>query len=532
MSLFSYLQIQHPQLKNRVGTNETAITNIRSLGNYKGRFNVKYSVDTADTGIIFTAHSPIDDSRVTLSSVLTDIGDYAFLKITVSTASWQANEVTYPAFVFLDDEDGADMSIARSNYTGNNPFEENTVDQVYVVQVCTATTLRVLHHFVDTEDLKTDLATLDAAAGKLAADNSFTGSNTFTKAIINDVVPSDSTHVVNKSYVDTAIQGLDWQESVLDMVDFTTAEPAAPTEGDRYINTVSGDSSETTTAVLANYIYEWDGADWIQIAPDEGTAVWVEDEDHLKVWNGTAWVRFGSTVLHNNLSTIQGGQATEYYHLTNTEHTNVTATSQNEWNQVHNIGDVTTISADQWGYVGATDQGVATTDDVKFGTVTVGDEIKVATNVGGDLVATNINSTTYKVDLSHADNGVLAQKYVIQTGGTDVTLDHDASDRLTVNSKVVASGKNLNDDIDANAAEITNLEDYEVHNSEKDGYGIFTETQFKRYSDGSLFRKSVLSGGTSPQYTTRTETWYDTDGTTVLRTNTYTLAYDGDVKTV
>jgi hypothetical protein len=61
----------------------------------------------------------------------------------------------------------------------------------------------------------------------------------------------------------------------------------------------------------------------------------------------------------------------------------------------------------------------------------------------------------------------------------------------------------------------------------KDINGIFTEMDYKR-EDGTLFMKSVSSGGTSPNYTTRTETYYDADGTTVLQTLTYTITYDLD----
>lgn len=61
----------------------------------------------------------------------------------------------------------------------------------------------------------------------------------------------------------------------------------------------------------------------------------------------------------------------------------------------------------------------------------------------------------------------------------------------------------------------------------KDLNGLYTEIQFKR-KDGTLFKKSVLSGGTSPKYTTRTETFYAADGTTVTQTDTYTLTYTGN----
>ena len=60
--------------------------------------------------------------------------------------------------------------------------------------------------------------------------------------------------------------------------------------------------------------------------------------------------------------------------------------------------------------------------------------------------------------------------------------------------------------------------------SSKDANGIWTTVQYRR-ADNTLIRQSVLSGGTSPQYTTRTETVYAADGTTVLATLVYTLTY-------
>lgn len=61
----------------------------------------------------------------------------------------------------------------------------------------------------------------------------------------------------------------------------------------------------------------------------------------------------------------------------------------------------------------------------------------------------------------------------------------------------------------------------------KDSNDIYTEIHFKR-TDGTLFKKSVLSGGTSPQYTTRTVTYFNDDGSTITSTLNYNLFYTGD----
>lgn len=78
---------------------------------------------------------------------------------------------------------------------------------------------------------------------------------------------------------------------------------------------------------------------------------------------------------------------------------------------------------------------------------------------------------------------------------------------------------------------LDNIEIYKdplsIYKSNKDTYGIFTTIEYKRLN-GTLYMKEVLSDGTSPKYETKTITYYDTDGTTVLLTRTYALTYDTD----
>jgi len=100
------------------------------------------------------------------------------------------------------------------------------------------------------------------------------------------------------------IDALDWQESVADEVDFTAAEPGSPTQGDRYLNTGTGNSSGTGQSVTANYVYEWNGASWTEIVPTEAAACLVEDRDMLIGYNGSAWVDIGTFALLNEAQTF------------------------------------------------------------------------------------------------------------------------------------------------------------------------------------------------------------------------------------
>lgn len=145
------------------------------------------------------------------------------------------------------------------------------------------------------------------------------GSRTFINPISGQT-PIAPAHLTTKGYVDSIGQKIDWQESVLDQ-DLTTPS-GSPDTGDRYI-VASGGAGDWLDQ--DKKITEWSGSSWDFITPDEGFAVWVEDEDILCVYNDIYpsgnWVRFGSTIDHNNLSSLQGGQADEYYHLNSAEYT-------------------------------------------------------------------------------------------------------------------------------------------------------------------------------------------------------------------
>lgn len=154
---------------------------------------------------------------------------------------------------------------------------------------------------------------------------------------------TEGTDATSKDYVDGLIQGLDWQESVLDRYDPSGGLPGTPTTGDRYISTA------TANEWTENYIYEYDGASWIETIPDEGTAVWVEDEDVQYVFNTISWIKLASIYQHNNLSGLQGGAVGEYYHLDATE----------------------------FGYLDGQDQSVSTTDSPTFNDLTITDPFNI-----------------------------------------------------------------------------------------------------------------------------------------------------------
>lgn len=64
----------------------------------------------------------------------------------------------------------------------------------------------------------------------------------------------------------------DFKESVLDRFDPTTATPATPSEGDRYLSTA------TANGWTVDKLYEYKGSAWVEDVTNLGSLVYVEDE--------------------------------------------------------------------------------------------------------------------------------------------------------------------------------------------------------------------------------------------------------------
>lgn len=86
-------------------------------------------------------------------------------------------------------------------------------------------------------------------------------------------------------------------EIVKEQLDFTLAEPTSPAIGDKYVNTGSGNSSETNQALSPNTIVEWNGTNW-SIDPIQ-TGAFIYDQSataslNTLTFNGTQLVPFQS----------------------------------------------------------------------------------------------------------------------------------------------------------------------------------------------------------------------------------------------
>ena len=132
-------------------------------------------------------------------------------------------------------------------------------------------------------------------------DLSITGEPTFSYVNVSNK-PTALFHAANKSYVDSVVQGINWQRAVKSYYDPTIELPVLPTIGDRYISSVNANGW------IINRIYEWDSETWTETIPTNGFAVFVVGgsifPESSIVYNGFQWVQFGSTLDHTTLQNI------------------------------------------------------------------------------------------------------------------------------------------------------------------------------------------------------------------------------------
>jgi hypothetical protein len=157
--------------------------------------------------------------------------------------------------------------------------------------------------------------------------------------------------------------------------------------------------------------------------------------------------------------------------------------------------------------------------------------IKVPDN-SDPLVLENANGRIRYIpapDANYIQSGTLANlaRKLVISGYNATTIDevYVQANKFNVHGDAYVKGKQVATTTDVR--QWTDQTDYKVGKGNKDANGIFTLLEYRR-QDNTLVAKSVLSGGTSPQYTTRTITYYNTTGTAVEKTTVRTLSYDND----
>lgn len=155
------------------------------------------------------------------------------------------------------------------------------------------------------------------------------------------------TYVADKDYVDSKVQGIDWQDSVLDK-DVSDPSTLTPSDGDRYIvaSDGTGDWSGQDEEIAE---YDGDSSSWEFITPDEGTATWVEDENTQYVYNDEydtgEWVKLGGTEDHGNLTGLSDDDHTQYLLVDGTR--SMDGSLDMGTNNITNVGDVDGIDVSE-----------------------------------------------------------------------------------------------------------------------------------------------------------------------------------------
>ncbi|RLI52468.1 MAG: hypothetical protein DRO87_13160 [Candidatus Thorarchaeota archaeon] len=104
----------------------------------------------------------------------------------------------------------------------------------------------------------------------------------------------------------SALEILDWQESVESR---SATPPGSPATGQRFL------IIPTATGAWAGHeddIAEWNGSSWEFVSPTAGTALYVEDEELLYLYDGTQWEPMGMSMSHSDLQDLTNDDHTQY----------------------------------------------------------------------------------------------------------------------------------------------------------------------------------------------------------------------------
>ena len=375
-----------------------------------------------------SAEDPINDEHLTtkyyvdtktesLSGNLEDYKDY----IDDNFVAWNNTEVHVPS---------GDYNPATKKYVDNNI--DSNISTIYSY-------LESNYLELDNVDVFTPTGNYNPAT-KLYVDETETeirdyiDNNYIAFSNTQSFTPSDDYNPATKLYVDSTVADLDWKDGVLDRVDFTTSEPAQNL-GDRYINTISGTSNITSQTVTEDYIYEWDGSIWQSEIPDNGSSVYVEDETSQYVYNGTNWVKQGSTFNHNNLSGLQGGTSDQYYHLTSNQYSNMTLNTDSD------------VSGNTWVL---NEDNLVSDSDIKVPT-----QSSVKTYVDNEFSTLGSLSTLSVVTSGYIDSGTAPNGYLLKANGSG-GVEWKSSSEAPIDSVFGRTGSVTAQTGDYNASQVTN----------------------------------------------------------------------------
>lgn len=144
------------------------------------------------------------------------------------------------------------------------------------------------------------------------SNQTITGTKRFS-SIKTATIPSTSDDVANKEYVDVKIGANNpWMLPVITRT--ITTPPMSPADGDRYL--IDGEGLGAWLG-HTNETAEWTvpQEEWAFTEPIINGLVMVNDEKKVYLYTGNAWVEYTFSIDHNTLVGLQGGAASEMYHV-------------------------------------------------------------------------------------------------------------------------------------------------------------------------------------------------------------------------
>jgi len=152
-----------------------------------------------------------------------------------------------------------------------------------------------------------------------------TGYSTFSNGLsansnrIQDVAtPISVNDATSKNYVDTLFSSAITYTSPV--YDLASSDPGVTPNTRRYIDTIDWSGCGIYSIVSS----DGSGSYSCQEIAVNGLTLSVTNLGETYTFNGVSWVSTGSTVNHNSLNGIQGGQIAEYYHLNFNDYTDLT----------------------------------------------------------------------------------------------------------------------------------------------------------------------------------------------------------------
>ena len=96
--------------------------------------------------------------------------------------------------------------------------------------------------------------------------------------------------------------------SVKNQLDFTTLEPVVRVNGDTYINTNAGVSSDTAQTLLKDAVITWDDelSTWVEVAAESGMIAYDQTLKSIIAYDGTLWNKSGGSLTPTRLDSSSG----------------------------------------------------------------------------------------------------------------------------------------------------------------------------------------------------------------------------------